>query len=241
MTHKLPALPYSYSALEPYIDTRTMAVHYNMHHRGYVNNLNKALAGYEDLQDKSVVELLHNLDAVPEEIRGAVRNNGGGHLNHSIFWTCLTPNVGGAAPDNLFTFINDSFGSLDAFKAEFAKAAATRFGSGWAWLCVDEEMKGVVMATPYQDNPISQGMVPILGLDVWEHAYYLNYQNRRTDYIAAFWNVVNWKSVNASLQSVQAAAAAQKLTEKVQSKWDDLVTGLNSLIGGDDNPEENPE
>ncbi|RID89433.1 superoxide dismutase [Peribacillus asahii] len=194
MAFELPQLPYAVDALEPHIDKETMNIHHTKHHNTYVTNLNAAIEGNEELQSKSIEELVANLDAVPEAIRTAVRNNGGGHANHSLFWTILTPNGSGAPTGELADAIAAKFGSFDAFKEEFAKAAATRFGSGWAWLVVNNgELE--VTSTPNQDSPLSEGKTPILGLDVWEHAYYLNYQNRRPDYIGAFWNVVNWDEV----------------------------------------------
>ncbi|AZV44398.1 superoxide dismutase SodA [Peribacillus asahii] len=194
MAFELPQLPYAVDALEPHIDKETMNIHHTKHHNTYVTNLNAAIEGNEELQSKSIEELVANLDAVPEAIRTAVRNNGGGHANHSLFWTILTPNGSGAPAGELADAIAAKFGSLDAFKEEFAKAAATRFGSGWAWLVVNNgELE--VTSTPNQDSPLSEGKTPVLGLDVWEHAYYLNYQNRRPDYIGAFWNVVNWDEV----------------------------------------------
>jgi len=199
MTHKLPDLPYDYNALEPHIDARTMSIHHDKHHQGYVNNLNAALEKYPDLQNKALVELLSDLDAIPADIRTAVRNNGGGHANHSLFWPCMSPQGGGEPTGKLAEAINKSFGSFGSFKEQFSKAAATRFGSGWAWLCVDGGDKLVITSTPNQDNPVSEGLEPILGLDVWEHAYYLHYQNRRPDYIAAWWNVVNWDEVAKNL------------------------------------------
>lgn len=199
--HECPPLPYPYDALEPHIDTRTMQIHHDKHHQGYVNKLNAALEGHADLQDKTVEELLSDLDALPESIRTAVRNNGGGHANHSLFWPSMSPDGGGEPDGALAQAINTAFGSFDAFKEQFSKAAATRFGSGWAWLCVGGGSLQV-MSTPNQDSPLSQGLTPILGLDVWEHAYYLNYQNRRPDYIAAFWNVVNWDEVALRFKAV---------------------------------------
>lgn len=195
MAHQLPALPYAHDALEPHIDKLTMEIHHGRHHATYVNNLNAALEGHADLQDKSVEELISNLDALPEGIRTAVRNNGGGHANHTLFWEILSPNGGGAPTGELADAINAAFGSFDNFKAEFAKAATGRFGSGWAWLIADGG-KVAITSTPNQDSPVMEGKTPILGLDVWEHAYYLNYQNKRPDYIAAFWNVVNWDEVS---------------------------------------------
>ncbi len=195
MAHELPQLPYEYDALEPHIDARTMEIHHTKHHQTYVNNLNNALSNHPELESKSIEELVKDLGSIPEDIRTAVRNNGGGHANHSIFWLCMSPNGGGEPTGELADAINSSFGSLDSFKEQFAKAGATRFGSGWAWLCVDGNGKLVVISTPNQDNPLTDGLSPILGLDVWEHAYYLNYQNRRPDYISAFWNIVNWDQV----------------------------------------------
>ncbi|MGO4887178.1 superoxide dismutase [Anaerobacillus sp. MEB173] len=191
---ELPALPYAHNALEPHIDEETMKIHHGKHHNTYVTNLNNALEGHEDLAGKTVEELISNLDALPESIRTAVRNNGGGHANHALFWELLSPNGGGEPTGELADAINSKFGSLESFKEEFAKAGATRFGSGWAWLIVDNGELAVT-STPNQDSPVMEGKTPILGLDVWEHAYYLNYQNRRPDYIAAFWNVVNWDEV----------------------------------------------
>jgi Fe-Mn family superoxide dismutase len=199
MAHTLPALPYAADSLEPVIDARTMEIHHGKHHAAYVNNLNAALEKYPELQSKSVEELIRDLNAVPADIRMAVRNNGGGHVNHSLFWTLLKP--GSAGPTGaVAAAIDAELGGLDAFKEAFAKAATTRFGSGWAWLSVKADGKLCVCSTPNQDNPIMAGVAecpgtPILGLDVWEHAYYLNYQNRRPDYIKAFWSVVNWDKV----------------------------------------------
>ena len=195
MAFELPQLPYAYDALEPHIDKETMNIHHTKHHNTYITNVNNALEGHADLQAKSVEELIANLDAVPEGIRTAVRNNGGGHANHSLFWEILSPNGGGNPTGELAAAIDAKFGSFDAFKEEFAKAATTRFGSGWAWLSVaNGELE--VSSTANQDSPIMEGKTPLLGLDVWEHAYYLNYQNRRPDYIGSFWNVVNWDEVS---------------------------------------------
>ncbi|MBE7102147.1 superoxide dismutase [Mn] [Bacillus cereus] len=189
--HELPNLPYAYDALEPHFDKETMNIHHTKHHNTYITNLNAALEGHAELADKSVEELVANLNEVPEVIRTAVRNNGGGHANHTFFWTILSPNGGGQPVGELATAIEAKFGSFDAFKEEFAKAGATRFGSGWAWLVVNNgELE--VTSTPNQDSPLTEGKTPVIGLDVWEHAYYLNYQNRRPDYIGAFWNVVDW-------------------------------------------------
>ncbi|ANS76899.1 superoxide dismutase [Paenibacillus yonginensis] len=194
MAHQLPALPYPANALEPHIDETTMNIHHDRHHNTYVTNLNSALESAPELQSKSVEELIANLDAVPENIRTAVRNNGGGHANHSLFWEVIGPNGGGAPKGNVAAAIDSELGGFEKFKEDFTKAATTRFGSGWAWLSV-KDGKLVVSSTPNQDNPIMEGATPILGLDVWEHAYYLNYQNKRPDYIAAFWNIVNWDEV----------------------------------------------
>lgn len=194
MAFELPKLPYAEDALEPHIDKETMNIHHTGHHNTYVTNLNNALEGNEELLSKSVEEVISNLDAVPEAVRTAVRNNGGGHANHSLFWTILSPNGGGAPSGELADAINQKFGSFEAFKEEFTKAATGRFGSGWAWLSVNNgELE--ISSTPNQDNPLMEGKTPILGLDVWEHAYYLKYQNKRPDYINAFWNVVNWDEV----------------------------------------------
>lgn len=197
--HELPALPYSFDALEPHIDAKTMEIHHDRHHGTYVANLNAALEGHEDLQEKTIEELLADLNALPAEIRGAVQNNGGGHANHTLFWQILSPNGGGAPTGEVGQAINDTFGSFDNFKDAFTDAAIKRFGSGWAWLVV-KDGKLEVTSTANQDSPLSEGATPILGLDVWEHAYYLNYQNKRPDYVAAFWNVVNWDEVNRRYQ-----------------------------------------
>lgn len=201
MPYQLPKLPYSYDALEPHIDARTMEIHHTKHHQTYINNVNAALEKYPALADKSVEDLIMDLNAVPEDIRTAVRNNGGGHANHSMFWTIMAPKAGGEPSGGLAEAIKSAFGGFDGFKDQFSKAAAGRFGSGWAWLSVDGSGKLVVTSTPNQDSPLSEGLKPILGLDVWEHAYYLNYQNRRPDYIAAWWNVVNWKQVASNYAS----------------------------------------
>ncbi len=194
MAFELPNLPYAFDALEPHIDARTMEIHHDKHHNTYVQGLNAALEGKSEFDGKSVEEIIANLDAVPEAVRTAVRNNGGGHANHSLFWTLLTADGKGAPEGELAAAIDAKFGSLDAFKEQFANAAKTRFGSGWAWLSVvNGELE--ISSTANQDSPIMEGKTPILGLDVWEHAYYLNYQNVRPNYIAAFWNVVNWDKV----------------------------------------------
>jgi Fe-Mn family superoxide dismutase len=200
MKYELPKLPYAYDALEPYIDARTMEIHYTKHHQTYVNKLNEALEKYPKLADKSLEELLGNLGAVPEDIRTAVRNHGGGHWNHSFFWTIMESAAAGGAnkepSGRVASEIKTAFGNFVAFKEEFAKAAASVFGSGWAWLVVNEDGKLIVTSTPNQDNPLANQQKPLLGLDVWEHAYYLKYQNKRPDYIDAWWNVVNWHEIN---------------------------------------------
>ncbi len=198
MAFTLPELGYAYDALEPHIDARTMEIHHSKHHQAYITNLNAAVATKPECADKSLEELTQNLVGVCEDIRTAVRNNGGGHLNHSFFWKCIAPGGAKAPSGDLAAAIDKAFGSFDAFKEAFAKAGATRFGSGWAWLCKKADGSLMVCSTANQDNPLMGekfggcGNTPILGLDVWEHAYYLNYQNRRPDYIAAFWAVVNW-------------------------------------------------
>lgn len=201
MPYQLPKLPYGYDALEPHIDARTMEIHHTKHHQTYINNLNAALEKYPALAEKSVEDLIRDLNAVPEDIRTAVRNNGGGHANHSLFWTIMAPKAGGEPSGELAEAIKSAFGSFDGFKDQLSKAAAGRFGSGWAWLSVDGAGRLIVASTPNQDSPLSEGLTPILGLDVWEHAYYLNYQNRRPDYVAAWWNVVNWKQVASNYAS----------------------------------------
>ncbi|WLR49851.1 superoxide dismutase [Bacillus tianshenii] len=195
MAFELPKLPYEYNALEPHIDATTMEIHHTKHHNTYVTKLNAALEGHNDLQSKSIEDLMANLNEVPDDIQTAVRNNGGGHANHSLFWTILCPNGGGEPTGELAEDINKTFGSFDKFKEEFAAAAAGRFGSGWAWLVVNKNNELEITSTPNQDTPLMDGKTPILGLDVWEHAYYLNYQNRRPDYINAFWSVVKWDEV----------------------------------------------
>ena len=199
MTHLLPKLPYAFDALEPHIDARTMEIHHGKHHAAYVANLNAALEKHPALQAWSVDELLGDLGKAPEDIRTAVRNNGGGHWNHSLFWDLMAPRAGGAPAGPLARAIDSTFGSFDGFKEQFGKAAAGRFGSGWAWLTI-RDGKLCICSSPNQDNPVMSGVSecpgrPILGLDVWEHAYYLKYQNRRADYIAAWWNVINWPAV----------------------------------------------
>lgn len=203
MSFSLPELPYNHNALEPHIDARTMEIHHGKHHQGYVNNLNAAIEGDANLAGKSLDELMAQVST----LSGAVRNNGGGHWNHSLFWSVMGPNGGGTPKDDIATEIDKAFGSFDAFKDAFAKAGATRFGSGWAWLIVNNNGGLEVTSTPNQDNPLMdvadvQGM-PVLGVDVWEHAYYLNYQNRRPDYLAAFFNVINWQQVNENFKAVK--------------------------------------
>ena len=185
MTHELPALPYAFSDLEPHIDARTMEIHHGKHHNAHIANLNIALEDHPELQTKSIEELLKDLEAVPSAIRGAVQNNGGGHYNHTLFWPSMSANGGGTPSGDLAAAIDNTFDNFESFKAKFSAAAATRFGSGWAWLSIDGSNKLIVSSTSNQDNPVSDGLRPILGLDVWEHAYYLNYQNLRPDYIAA--------------------------------------------------------
>ena len=203
MPHELPPLPYGYDALEPHIDARTMEIHHTKHHQGYVNNLNSAIEKHPELEKKSVEDLLKDLSSIPEDIRTAVRNNGGGHANHSMFWPIMSPDGGGEPGGELAGAINSSFGRFSDFKEQFSKAAAGRFGSGWAWLCVDRGGKLTITSTPNQDNPVSDGLRPVLGLDVWEHAYYLKYQNRRPEYISAWWNIVNWKQVAKNYSAVK--------------------------------------
>ena len=201
MAFTLPALPYATDALEPHIDKMTMEIHHGKHHAAYVNNLNKALESAPELQSKTIEQILaNNLAIVSDTVKTAVRNNGGGHANHSLFWTLLSPKGGGAPTGDIASVMTGTFGSFDAFKEKFAAAATTRFGSGWAWLVKDSAGKFDILSTPNQDTPLMDGKKPILGLDVWEHAYYLKYQNRRPDYIAAWWNVINWDEVNNQLK-----------------------------------------
>ncbi|EAH4336162.1 superoxide dismutase [Listeria monocytogenes] len=195
MTYELPKLPYTYDALEPNFDKETMEIHYTKHHNTYVTKLNEAVAGHPELASKSAEELVGNLDSVPEDIRGAVRNHGGGHANHTLFWSILSPNGGGAPTGDLKSAIESEFGTFDEFKEKFNAAAAARFGSGWAWLVVNNG-KLEIVSTANQDSPLSDGKTPVLGLDVWEHAYYLKFQNRRPEYIDTFWNVINWDEAN---------------------------------------------
>ena len=196
MAHELPPLPYAFDALEPHVDARTMEIHHDKHHAAYVNNLNTALEAYPDLQKKALADLLSDLNAVPEAIRPAVRNNGGGHFNHGLFWKWMAANAGGEPAGALGKAIAQAFGGFAAFKDQFTKAAMGRFGSGWAWLVADASGGLKVVSTANQDTPLADTMKPLLGLDVWEHAYYLKYQNRRADYVGAWWNVVNWAEVD---------------------------------------------
>ena len=231
MTYELPDLPYGYDALEPSVDTRTMHVHHDKHHQAYVTNLNKALEGYEELQEKSTIELLLDLDEVPEGIRTAVRNNAGGHANHTMFWQCMSPDGGGEPDGSLANAIEESFGSFGAFQTAFNKAAATYFGSGWIWLCVDTEGKLQITTTPGHDNPVVDGLMPLLVLDVWEHAYYLKYENRRGDFIAAWWNVVDWETVATNLAASKIALGLDKVAEWARGTWSKLEEGLAKLGG----------
>ncbi|MCD5003357.1 superoxide dismutase [Enterococcus saccharolyticus] len=195
MTYQLPELPYAYDALEPHIDVETMHLHHDKHHNTYVTNLNAAIEKHPELGEKSIEDLISDMTAIPEDIRTAVRNNGGGHANHTFFWEIMAPNAGGEPVGELKVAIDEKFGSFDAFKAEFKAAATSRFGSGWAWLVVNNGLLEVT-STPNQDSPLMDGRTPVVGLDVWEHAYYLNYKNVRPDYIDAFWNLVNWEKAN---------------------------------------------
>jgi len=199
MAHELPALPYNHGALEPHIDAQTMQIHHGKHHQTYVTNLNTALAKHADLPSKKIDDLVRSINTVPEDIRTAVRNNGGGHWNHSFFWKLMAPGAGGAPSGAVADAINAAFGSFDKFKEQFQAAGMGRFGSGWAWL-IDSGGKLEITSTPNQDNPLMEGKKAILGVDVWEHAYYLKYQNRRADYLTAWWNVVNWSEVNRLLK-----------------------------------------
>ena len=229
MTHQLPDLPYDYDALEPYVDERTMHVHHDKHHLAYVANLNKALEGYEDLQNKSAIALLLDLDDVPESIRTAVRNNAGGHAAHTMFWQCMSPDGGGEPAGALADAIEESFGSFGAFQTAFNKAAATYFGSGWIWLCTDTDGKLQIATTPGHDNPVMDGLMPLLVLDVWEHAYYLKYENRRAEFIEAWWHLVDWDTVAASLTAAKIAAGLDKVTDWAKDTWNKLEEGLSKL------------
>ncbi len=202
MEYKLPSLAYEYGALEPYIDAVTMEIHHTKHHQGYVNKLNKALENYPDLKIKSLPELLQNLNAIPQDIRIAIQNHGGGHYNHSLFWMVMKKNGGGESNGMVGDGIKKNFGTFAAFQDKFNNVAKSVFGSGWAWLSIDKDGKLVITSTPNQDSPLSQGLQPILGLDVWEHAYYLKYQNKRPDYINAWWNVINWETVEENYRNI---------------------------------------
>ncbi|HEX5157261.1 MAG TPA: superoxide dismutase [Ktedonobacterales bacterium] len=195
MAYELPPLPYDYNALEPYIDEETMHLHHDKHHQAYINNLNAALQGQSQFENMSIDELIRSLNSVPDNIRTAVRNNGGGHINHSMFWQIMKPNGGGEPTGDLASAISSTFGSFDQFKAAFNDAGAKRFGSGWAWLVIGADGKLAVTSTANQDSPLIDGQYPVMGNDVWEHAYYLKYQNRRPEYLAAWWNVVNWDEI----------------------------------------------
>mgnify|MGYP000943024074 FL=1 len=203
MAFKLPDLDYPYDALEPHIDKMTMEIHHTKHHQTYVDNLNKAVEGYKEYQEMDIKELIAKLNSLPEEIKTAVRNNGGGHLNHSIFWKIMSPNGGGEPIGEVAKKIDEDLGGFDKFKEEFKKAALGRFGSGWAWLVVNKDGKFEIVSTPNQDNPVSEGKEPLLGIDVWEHAYYLKYQNRRADYIDAWFNVVDWNKVEKRYKEIK--------------------------------------
>lgn len=235
MTHKLPPLPYDYSTLEPHIDTRTMAVHHDKHHQAYVDNLNRALEGYPESQDKSTLELLTDLDSVPEEIRTAVRNNGGGHLNHTMFWNGLYSSGPGKPGGELAEAIDKAFGFFGDFQAAFSLAATKLFGSGWAWLCMDDEGELLITTTAGHDNPASEGLIPLLVLDVWEHAYYLKYENRRADYVAAWWNVVSWGYVSGNLAAAKVHLGVRDAADAVEgwaaSTWSKIET---AFTGGSD-------
>lgn len=202
MAHQLPELPYGYDALEPYIDARTMEIHHTKHHNTYVQKLNAAVQGTE-YENMDIEDILKGLSKLPDNIRTAVQNNGGGHYNHSIFWTIMGPNAGGEPTGELADAISGTFGSFAKFKEEFSNAAATHFGSGWAWLVLDNSGKLSIMSTPNQDNPISQGLKPVMGIDVWEHAYYLKYQNKRPEYIENWWKVVDWNAVAERYDSLK--------------------------------------
>ncbi|NOX61848.1 MAG: superoxide dismutase [Chloroflexi bacterium] len=219
---KLPDLPYATNALEPHIGTRIMALHHDKHHAGYVNKLNAALENHPELHHKSVVELLQDLDALPDDIRTAVRNNGGGHLNHSIFWPIMSPKGGGEPSGKLADAINAAFGSFADFKSQFSQSAATLFGSGWTWLAMTPENSLVILNLPNQDTPVSQGLIPIMGIDVWEHAYYLTYENRRGDYIAAWWNIVNWDRVAQNYLTALARHSVDDFLSRVSDFWSKL-------------------
>ncbi len=230
MTFKLPELPYDKSALELTIDARTMAIHHGKHHAAYVDNLNKALGDHPDLEEYSALSLITHLDRVPEAIRTAVRNNGGGHVNHSMFWLSMSDEGGGKPSGNLAEVIDQYFGSFSEFKAGFKAAAMGRFGSGWAWLCVDASGDLVVTKTANQDNPVMNGQIPLLGLDVWEHAYYLTYQNRRADYRDAWWDVVDWDEIEKNYDLVRYEAKLDGLGKWADKQWANLEAAWQKLV-----------
>ena len=230
MAYELPDLPYSPNALEPYIDADTMAIHHDKHHQAYVNNLNAAVEKHPELFEQTALELILNLDAIPEDIRGAVRNHGGGHVNHTMFWTIMGPDSGGSPSGSLATAIDEAFGSFDEFKQAFSKAAGGVFGSGWAWLCVGQDGKLMITTTANQDNPIStEGVFPILGVDVWEHAYYLKYQNRRPDYLEAWWSVVNWGQVSTYRKVILVSGGVADMADWAKDQWAKLEEFLQKL------------
>ena len=204
MSYELPDLPYAHDALEPHIDAKTMEIHHGKHHATYIAKLNAAIEGNDELAGRSIEDLVRDLDSIPEDTRGAVRNNGGGHANHSLFWTIMGPAGGGGPAGALAEAIETELGGMDAFKEAFEAAGATRFGSGWAWLCVKDDGCLCVCSTSNQDTPLMEGRMPILGCDVWEHAYYLKYQNRRPDYLKAFWSVVNWDVVATNYEAAKS-------------------------------------
>ena len=214
MAHELPKLPYDFAALEPHIDAQTMQIHHGKHHQAYVTNLNAALEKHPELNSKSVDDLCRGINNVPEDIRTAVRNNGGGHWNHSQFWKWMAPKAGGAPTGKIGDAIKSSFGGFDAFKEQWSKAGVGRFGSGWVWLAGKPSGEVQVLSTPNQDNPISQDLFPILGNDVWEHAYYLKYNNRRPEYLAAWWNVVNWEEINKRYEALKSGQREPALASR---------------------------
>ena len=205
MAHQVPPLPYDYNALEPYIDEQTMHLHHDKHHAAYVTNLNAALDKHPELQNKNIIEIVRDINRIPEDIRTAVRNNAGGHVNHTMFWEIMQPKGGGQATGKIADAIKNTFGGLDAFQEKFNDAGVKQFGSGWAWLVRSKEGKIEIISTPNQDSPFMQGAFPIMGNDVWEHAYYLKYQNRRADYLKAWWNVVNWAAINKRFEESEQA------------------------------------